>query len=119
MMDWEKVLKFEDIVVEIASKLSYRIDPSLREDVIQHTFIALHDKVDLSKALGDEREYVKGAVWNIVQRFFRDEKRHNHVRVDELTGKGVQILEDSTLVWGGQSEGYSGDYTEDNGQEKE
>jgi len=117
MMEWEKVMEFEDIVVEIASKLSYRIDPSLREDVIQHTFIALREKVDLSKAVGDERDYVKGAVWNIVQRFFRDEKRHNHVRVDELMYKGVQILEDNSLVWGGQSDGYSGSYTED-GEEK-
>lgn len=115
MMEWDKVMEFEDDVVELASKLSYKIDPSLREDVIQHTFMVLHEKVDVSKALGDERDYVRGAIWNIVQRFFRDDKRHNHIQIQELLDKGVQVSEDGKLVWGGSSSDYSGNYVEEDG----
>lgn len=111
MTDWGKVLEYEKDVREIASKLAYKINPSLREDVIQHTFMVMHQKLDVTKATGPEREYVRGAIWNIVQRFFRDEKKYNQISVDELVEGGVQITESYDLIWGSSGD-YSGGYTE-------
>ena len=92
MTEWAKVMQFEADIIEIASKLSYREDPSLREDAIQYTFLMLHQKLDLSKALGGEREYVRGAIWNIVQRFFRDERKHRHTFLEDLKSYAKEEL---------------------------
>lgn len=114
MMDWDKVLEYEKDVVEIATKLGKRIDASMIEDAIQNTYLVLHTKVDLSNVHKSEKEYIRGAIWNNVQRFYRDERKHRHISIQELTDSGVQIDEKSNLRWPTADSEYSGNYTEDN-----
>lgn len=115
MTEWEKIFEYNDDILEIASKLSTKMDPSLREDAIQYTYIILREKLDLSKATGPEREYVRGAIWNIVQRFFRDERKHQQVSLDELIQRGVQVSETKDMIWVGPTGEYSGGYRESDG----
>lgn len=113
-MDWEKVLEYEADVKEIASKLGGRMNPSLIEDAIQNTYIMLRERIDLSNITKSEREYIRGAIWNNIQRFYRDERKHRYTSIQGLTQRGVQIDEKGDLKWPSVGSNYSGGFLEEN-----
>lgn len=113
-MTWEEVLFFDGEIKYLAKKWSSQTDPSLYEDAVQHTYIALYEKVDLTKARGIPRNFVLGAVNNILYKFFRSNKtgKWNHLSLDKLYEDGVQIDQDVCIRWpvsqdykGGMSDG--------------
>lgn len=102
MAEWDDVLKYEADIKEIANKLCMRVDPSLCEDVIQHTYISLVEKLDMSAAKGPEREYVRGAIWKTVQKFLNAERAQwRHVSLDNLLAKDLQVDQDGNARWPG------------------
>lgn len=113
MMNWDEVMEYEDDVREICGKLVPRIDPSLVEDVTHYVFMALTE-VDPSQATGDKRQYIRGAIWNRVNLYFRDQKNNFHsVSLEQLDDYGVQIDESGSVLWPGHNSTYRGDFKDD------
>lgn len=105
-MTWDEVLSYDSEIRYMANKWASKIDPSLFEDAVQHTYIILYEKVDLSKANRTERNFLLGAVNNILYKFFRSPKhgRWNHISLDSLRDDGFQIDEAGIPKWPGRGE---------------
>jgi len=114
-MTWDEVLSYETTVKSIARVWANKKDPSLYEDVVHYTYIAMVEKIDLSRAEGPELEYVKGAIWNIVKKFFQVNAggSWDHVSLEQLKSDGVQIDEDGNPRWVGTDGEYKGGYRSD------
>jgi len=103
-MEWHEVLSYERDVRGIARKIANSVDPDLYEDAVHHAYIMMREKIDLSKATGPEKEYVRGAIWNIVMKFFQSpsEGGWNHVSIEQLTRGGFQIDNAYAVYWTGE-----------------
>ena len=102
-MEWDEVLSYEYDVRNIARKVANSVDPDLYEDAVHHAYIAMKEKIDLRKATGPEREYVRGAIWNIVMKFFQapSEGGWNHISIEQLKRGGFQIDHQHNVYWAG------------------
>lgn len=114
-MTWDEVLSYEEDVRSIARRWANRKDPDLFEDAVHHTYIIMKEKLDLSKAEGPEREYVKGAIWNIVRKFFNSSwgGAWDHASFEALHEEGFQVDEDRVPRWASADGEYRGDYRPD------
>ena len=96
-MTWDEVLLYDKEIKYMAQKWSTQAgEPSLCDDAIQHARITLFEKLDLAKARGPHRNFVLGAVNNILYKFFRSNKygKWRHYSLDKLYEEGVQIDEE-------------------------
>jgi len=114
-MTWDEVLSYEEDVRKTAKHWARKKDPDLYEDAVHHTFIVMKEKLDLSKAEGPHQEYVKGAIWNIIRRFFSSpwEGAWDHVSLDQLSEDGFQVDSDKVPRWTSIDGEYRGDYRPD------
>jgi hypothetical protein len=114
-MTWDEVLSYEKDVRSIARRWANKKDPDLYEDAVHHTYIVLFEKLDLAKAEGPEKEYVKGAIWNIVRKFFNSPwgGGWDHISLETLHENGFQVDEDGTPRWSSADGEYRGDYKPD------
>ena len=100
-MTWEEVLSYEADVKGIARKISSRTDPDLYEDAVHHAYIVMKEKIDLSRAEGPERDYVRGAIWNIVLKYFQSssEGKWPHISIEQLEQGNFQIDSTRKVYW--------------------
>jgi len=115
MKDWDQVLLYKNDVDEICGKLASRMGIELLDDVKNFVYIGLKEKVDPSGAEGSERDYVRGAIWNLVQMFYKQEKRYYDplVPIENLNAAGVQIDERGNVRWPPHKRDNSGESSED------
>lgn len=112
MVGWDVVLKYEQDIRNIANRCR-TVDPSLYEDVVHHTMLVMHTKLNLEGRTGPEREYVRGAIWKIV-RYFLISRQHGGwsqlVSLEKLLANGVQIDLDRQVIWPSTDVNYRGSY---------
>lgn len=109
-MEWDDVLRYDQEIRYMAKRWASRYNPSLEDDAYQHAAIRLFESLDLSAA-ENERNFVLGALNNILFKFFRKEvvnQDKRNVSLNALEEHFMQVDTDGKVIWPGYKNNSSG-----------